>query len=315
VVPQARLAAHLDFGALVAPEPDTDLIPLVITRVTPSSAKALLSLLRPRQWIKNGFVLAPLIFSGSFTRSGAVADALFATLLFCVASSAVYVLNDLMDLEADRRHPVKRETRPLAKGTVPVAWAKGLLVTLVFALLSGFAVLPAATLVILGYLLLNVAYSAKLKHLPVVDLFCIASGFVLRVQAGASATFVPLSSWMLITTLCLALYLAAVKRRDELASSGDVGRSVLGLYSTSLLDKYAERSAVGALVFYGLFVITVRPALVITIPLVIFGLFRYSYSVDRDGGESPTDAVWRDVPLALTVLTWAGLCAYTLWPH
>ena len=119
---------------------------------------------------------------------------------------------------------------------------------------------------------------------------------------------------MLITTLCLALYLAAIKRRQELATRGAESRKVLGSYTVALLDRYAEMSGVAALLFYGLYVIEVRPQLAVTIPFVLFGLFRYWYLVDQEGrGESPTDAMWSDVPLALTVLTWGALSAWVVW--
>jgi 4-hydroxybenzoate polyprenyltransferase len=273
-------------------------------------------LLRPRHWVKNGFVLAPLIFSGSFVHAGAVAQALLVALLFCVAASAAYVFNDLMDAEADRLHPAKVRSRPLASGQVTPGRARALLGVLWAMLLPGFLLAPRATGVIGLYVLLNVAYSLKLKNVPVVDLFTLATGFALRVLAGAVAIAVPLSAWTLITTLCLALYLAAVKRRDELALAGNAGRRVLHSYTVSLLDRYAERAALGAMVFYCLFVVTVRPVLVATVPLVLFGLFRYSFIVDRaSGGESPTDSVLRDTPLLVTVLAWAGLCAFLLWPR
>lgn len=281
-----------------------------------TGAAALVRLMRPRQWIKNAFVVAPLIFSGQFAQPGAIANSVFAVVLFCLAASAVYVFNDLHDLDADRRHPVKRYSRPLASGAVTVAgawWTFGVLCTTVA---LGLLVSVETTSVVLGYIALNVAYTRKLKEVPVVDLFCIAAGFVMRVFAGAVAISLIPSGWMLITTLCLALYLAAVKRRDELAGNGDTSRAVLRQYTAPLLDRFAERAAMSSMVFYGLFVITVRPALVTTIPLVLFGMFRYSYVVDRTGaGESPTDALWRDLPLALTVVAWTALCAVVLWPR
>ena len=154
-----------------------------------------------------------------------------------------------------------------------------------------------------------------LKHQPVIDIFTVAIGFVLRVYAGATALLVPVSSWMFVTTLCLALYLAAVKRRQELSQSGPEARKVLGKYSVQLVDRYAEMSATGALVFYSMFVMSTRPQLVITVPLVLFGLFRYWYVVEElDGGESPTDALFDDWQLLLTLLLWVATCAWALWP-
>jgi len=276
---------------------------------------AILTLMRPKQWIKNAFVLAPLLFTGQFVIMPANGKALFAAFLFCLASSATYIVNDIRDLECDRRHPKKSKTRPLAAGTLSVPVAFVVLVGLYTILLYGWIVTPRASGVILCYLLLNLAYTFVLKHQPVVDIFTIAIGFVLRVVAGAFALDLALSGWMLVTTLCLALYLAAVKRRQELSQNGTEGRAVLKKYSIALVDRYAEMSATCALVFYSMFVMSVRPQLVFTVPLVLFGLFRYWYVVEvLDGGESPTDALLADWQLLLTVVLWVVACACALWP-
>lgn len=274
----------------------------------------LVRLMRPKQWIKNGFVLAPLVFTGQFD-SEALGRALGALLLFCVASSAAYVVNDMRDVERDRLHPTKSRTRPLAAGQVLTSAAATLLVGLYAILLGGWFVAPAVMTIIVAYVLLNLAYTFVLKYQPVVDIFVIAIGFVLRVYAGAMALQVPVSSWMFITTLCLALYLAAVKRRQELSQRGAEGREVLEKYSVSLVDRYAEMSATGALLFYSLFVMSAKPSLVITVPLVLFGLFRYWFVVEAlDGGESPTDAVLADWQLLITVVLWVAACCWALWP-
>jgi decaprenyl-phosphate phosphoribosyltransferase len=275
----------------------------------------LLRLMRPKQWVKNGFVLAPLIFAREFRDPTAVRNALIAFALFCVASSATYVLNDLCDIERDRAHPVKRWSRPLAAGTVKSATAIALLVVLCVILMIGWLWSPRTMVVIAGYLALNVAYSFWLKHQPVLDIFSIASGFVLRVYAGAEALAVPLSNWMAITTLCLSLYLAAIKRRQELANAGAQSREVLLTYSAALVDRYAEIAAVGALIFYSLFVMSTNSdTMSATIPLVIFGLFRYWYVVESlDGGESPTDVALTDWPLVATVVIWGAVCLFALW--
>src|SRR6195256_3990347 len=276
-------------------------------------AVGLLKLMRPRQWIKNAFVLAPLVFAREFTDPGAIANALTAFALFCVASSAGYILNDIHDIERDRTHPSKRHSRPLAAGTVSMRPAIGLLIVCYCVLFIGLFWSFPTMLAILAYVLLNVAYTYVLKHQPVLDLFSIAVGFVLRVYAGALALAVPLSSWMAITTLCLALYLAAIKRRQELANSGVESREVLRMYSVELIDRYAEMSATGALIFYSLFVMSANAKLVWTIPLVIFGLYRYWYVVESlDGGESPTDAVLTALPLAIAILIWVGVCVIAL---
>jgi len=276
----------------------------------------LMQLMRPKQWVKNAFVLAPLFFAGEFLNSSSIGSALLAALLFCVASSATYIVNDIRDVEHDRRHPRKSRSRPIASGAVPISTALMLLCALYAVLVCSWFIAPDVISVIAIYLLLNLAYSFALKHQPVVDIFTIAIGFVLRVYAGAMALAVPVSTWMFVTTLCLALYLAAVKRRQELSNSGSDGREVLKKYSVSLVERYAEMSATGALVFYSIFVVSAKPELVITVPLVLFGLFRYWYVVEAlNGGESPTDALLADWQLLLTVLLWVGSCAWALWPE
>lgn len=276
--------------------------------------RGVVRLLRPRQWIKNGFVLAPLVFAGLFTDPAAVARSLAAMLLFCLGSAAAYIVNDLHDIERDRAHPRKSRTRPLAAGLVAPRTALLVLAALYAALVVAWTRVPDVVQVIAAYLVLNLAYAAVLKHKPVIDIFVVASGFVLRVVAGGVALGVPVSSWMFITTLCLALYLAAVKRRQELKHGAET-REVLESYSVALVERYAEIAATGALVFYSLFVVESRPQLVITIPLVLFGVFRYWYVVEaRDEGESPTDAVLTDLQLVATIALWVGACIWALWP-
>jgi len=271
--------------------------------------------MRPKQWVKNSFVLAPLVFSSEFLDSHAIYHALLATLLFCLASSATYIINDIHDIERDRSHPKKSKSRPLAAGTVTIPMALALLSILYGVLVWGWFMAPNVVLVIAAYMALNIAYTFVLKHQPVIDIFTIAIGFVLRVYAGAMALTMPVSDWMFVTVLCLALYLAAVKRRQELSQSGSEGRKVLEKYSVALVDRYAEMSATGALVFYSLFVMSTRPQLVITIPLVLFGLFRYWYIVEEnEGGESPTDALLSDWQLLMCVAFWLAACGWALWP-
>ena len=275
----------------------------------------LFKLMRPKQWIKNGFVFAPLMFTGLFLDVTAISQTVIAFILFSLAASATYVVNDLRDIEQDRKHPVKCKKRPLASGQVTPLQAKKLLVGLYAILAVGLFYQPMIMMVVVAYLLLNVAYSFYLKHQPVLDIFTIAIGFVLRVYAGAVAISVPLSSWMFVTTLCLALYLAAIKRRQELVQTSQQGRAVLQKYTVSLIDRYAEMSATGALLFYSLFVMNTRPEMVLTIPFVLFGLFRYWYVGEvLEEGESPTDALLADKQLLLTVVGWIGVSLWVLWP-
>lgn len=277
--------------------------------------RGLIRILRPKQWIKNGFVAAPLIFTGEFTDPTSVRNTLLAILIFSVGASSTYIFNDYHDIEHDRLHPKKSKTRPLAAGDVSKGQALALLAGLLACLTALYPVQPSVVDVVVAYLCLNLSYTFVLKHQPVLDIFSIAIGFVLRVYAGAQALSVPVSAWMFATTLCLALYLAAIKRRQELKLSGNEGRNVLRYYSLQLVDRYAEMAATGALLFYSLFVVTTRPELVLTIPLVLFGLFRYWYVVEAQGdGESPTDALLKDWQLLISILIWTGLCAWTLWP-
>jgi decaprenyl-phosphate phosphoribosyltransferase len=273
----------------------------------------LIKLMRPKQWVKNGFVFAPLVFSGEMHNPDALIHAFLAASLFCVASSATYIVNDIHDIDLDRQHPRKSKSRPLAAGIITKNVALALMLALYFILALGYLVMPKVILVITAYLVLNLAYTFILKHEPVIDIFTIAISFVLRVIAGAAALDLGASAWMCVTTLCLALYLAAVKRRQELAQSGTEGRKVLKKYSVALVDRYAEMSATGALLFYSMFVMSTRPALVITIPLVLYGLFRYWYVVEAlDGGESPTDALFADWQLMAVVALWIATCVWAL---
>lgn len=274
----------------------------------------LLKLVRPKQWVKNAFVIMPLVFSGNLHDQEAAIRVVLAFVLFCLASSATYVMNDIHDVERDRKHPKKSKTRPIASGTVSIHAAILLLCVIVAGLLGLGFLLPSVFKVVGIYICLNVAYTFVLKHEPVIDIFVIATGFVLRVYAGTEAVGVELSGWMAVTTLCLALYLASVKRLQELAQNGIAGRKVLEKYSIALVNRYAEMSATGALLFYSLFVISTKPQLVLTVPLVLFGLFRYWYVVEAlDGGESPTDALFVDWQLLSTVLLWLGVCGWVLW--
>jgi decaprenyl-phosphate phosphoribosyltransferase len=278
-----------------------------------STVNSLIKLMRPRQWIKNGFVLAPLVFTGRFLQPEAISAALVATLLFCLASSLAYVVNDLQDIEADKRHPDKRSKRPLASGEVSPLQARLLMVVLALALLLAYPLAAPVMHIIALYLAINLAYSFKLKHMPVVDVFSISIGFVLRVYAGAVALGVPVSGWMFITTFSLALFLASIKRRQELIAGTDGTRPVLESYTVPLITRFAEMAAVTAILSYSLFAVTVKPELVYSVPLVLFGIYRYWYIVETEGaGESPTDALIADRQLQAIVIIWIAYCGWQL---
>ncbi len=275
----------------------------------------LIKLIRLRQWVKNIFVFAPLVFSGEFLKLDAILLVCLAAFFFCLAASVVYIVNDIHDIEKDRLHPEKSKKRPLASGAVSLKSAYILLVCL-YLILSGIWFFNANLFyVIVLYVLINLAYTFKLKDEPVIEIFIIAFGFVLRVYAGAVVLAVVVSNWMFITVLSLSLYLAAIKRRQELTQSGIGARGVLKKYTVSLIDRFAEMSAICAIIFYSLYVMAVQSGLVITIPLVLFGLFRYWYIVESlQGGESPTDVLIQDWQILATVLLWVIFCLWALWP-
>jgi 4-hydroxybenzoate polyprenyltransferase len=283
----------------------------------------ILRAMRPEQWLKNGFVLAPLVFSGRLTDPGSVGRALLAAAAFSLAASVTYLVNDLLDREADRVHPAKR-LRPIASGAVSPAAA-----WLVACLLAVLAGILAAVLggwfaaVIGGYLALTLLYSAVLKEMVFVDVLVVALGFVLRVVGGAVAIAVPVSRWILVCTYLLALYLALGKRRTELVLLGDQAgshREVLGRYTLALVDQ-AISVVLGATVLaYALY--TVAPdtvakvgseGMLATVPVVLYGLFRYLYMLHaQDVGGSPTRALLADRPLLACVLVWLAIAAVVI---
>lgn len=279
----------------------------------------ILRALRPKQWTKNAVVLAALVFAmgdTSQTLGGsafplALGRALAATLLFCLASSAVYLMNDLRDVELDRAHPVKR-LRPLAAGQIQPGTVRLLAALLLLLALGGAAWLDPSFLAVLGaYLLLQVAYTFGLKRIALLDIFVIATGFVLRALAGGVVIHVPISPWLLVCTLLLALFLALCKRRHELvaAGQGEATRPSLRQYDQGLLDALIPLTGSATLVCYSVYTLwpeTVEKFgtthLAFTIPLVAFGLFRYLDLVYRhEQGGRPEQLLLTDPPLLATV--------------
>ena len=262
--------------------------------------------MRPVHWLKNGFVLAPLLFSGDFLNQRLVVQACVMTILFCLAASIGYIINDIHDRASDRQHADKCRHRPLASGQVTLRqalWLLGILSSVFLSAAYYYKIPGVAT--VLAYVLLQLAYTFYLKKHALIDIFTIACGFVMRVYAGAAAIAVPVSSWMFITTLCLALYLAALKRRQEIYLHGKEARLALLDYHHTFIEVCAMVSASGALVFYGLFVMSLKPNLEWTIPVVFFALLRYWFIVEHYSlGESPLEAVWRDKPLAVAIIIW-----------
>jgi len=286
--------------------------------------RALVVSLRPHQWTKNLVVLAALAFSKHLFDGDAVVRAAMAFATFCGLSGAVYVVNDLVDLERDRLHPRKR-TRPIASGTLSVPTARAAAaVLLALGLLAAWGLGPGFFACALSYLALNLAYSLVLKDVVILDVLAIAIGFVVRAVAGALAIGVLFSDWLLVCTILLALFLALAKRRHELATLENAAghRQALAEYSPYLLDQMiavVTASCLTAYAFYTLAPETVEKyrteRLALTIPFVIYGIFRYLYLVHRrEQGGSPSDVLLTDRPLLAAVALWAAavvLIVYT----
>jgi 4-hydroxybenzoate polyprenyltransferase len=282
--------------------------------------------LRPRHWAKNVFVLAALVFAGRLRDPEAVTTALAAFVIFCALSSSVYLLNDVADVEVDRLHPKKR-LRPIASGAVPLKLAAGLAVVLAVAALGSAALLDGDfALAAAGYLLLNLAYSFGLKQVVIVDVMLVATGFLLRAWAGALVLDVEMSHWLALCTGLLALFLGFVKRRQEIAGleGATVQRPILREYSLPFLDQMISVATASAVLAYALYALSEDVALKLhtrhmglTIPFVLFGIFRYLYLVHQKGeGENPTELVSSDGWMRLNIALWgmAVLVAIYLWP-
>lgn len=276
----------------------------------------LVRLARPAQWLKNLFVLAPLIFAGEAWHMASVSRALCATAIFCLLSSAVYAFNDLVDRESDRQHPLKK-SRPLASGKVNVGSAGAMIAALLITGLACSWLLGRPFFIsAVAFLGLNLLYSLVLKNLVILDAMGVALSFVLRGYAGAMAINVPVSQWLLINTLLLALFMAFGKRRHELTmlhTGATAHRKILSRYSPYLLDQLIAVTTPSVVVMYMLYTMSSEVSsklhtnyLYMTIPFVVYGIFRYLYLIhEEEKGGSPTEVLLEDRPLAITVLLWA----------
>jgi 4-hydroxybenzoate polyprenyltransferase len=261
--------------------------------------------MRPRQWLKNGFVFTALLFSRNILHPAKDAVSLLAFAVFCLAAGGVYLLNDLVDVEQDRSHPKKR-LRPLASGALePAVAGPALAVVLATALVGAYLINVPFLLIVVLYLAIQIAYCTWIKEIVILDVFSIASGFFLRVAAGAVAIDVPMSNWLLICTLFISLFLALAKRRHELLLLGDEAanhRKVLDGYNVLFLDQMVSIATAGTIVSYSLYTLSEETIakfgttrLWLTIPIVLYGIFRYLYWVykKQDGGQ-PEEIVWKD---------------------
>jgi 4-hydroxybenzoate polyprenyltransferase len=276
--------------------------------------KALLKTMRLRQWTKNGFVFFALIFDRQLFNLNAFLITLWGFFLFCLTSSVVYLLNDIADVEADRKHPEKKH-RPIASGKLPlnVAWGAAILLILI-ALPVAYLIEPVLALILSVYLLINILYSRWLKHVPILDVLIISAGFVLRVAAGvALITVQRFSPWLYVMTTLFSLYIGFGKRRAEmtlLSQGAGSHRKVLDGYTLPLLDQYITIVSGTTIVTYSLYTFTApnlpeNHSMMLTIPFVVFGIFRYLQLIQTGhAAGAPDEVALKDRPLQITVLLW-----------
>ena len=274
--------------------------------------KALIKTMRPRQWVKNGLIFIALIFDKQLTHWPALGRIVLGFILFCLLSSLVYIINDLMDLEADRNHPQKR-LRPLPSGRLKISTARAAAILLAFIFFIPAVLLsPEFALIGLTYLVLNLAYSAWFKHTPILDVMILASFYVLRVAAGVTLIEVNrFSPWLYVFTTFLALFLGIGKRRAELnllADGANSHRKALEGYTLPLLDQFILIVCSGTIMTYSLYTFSApnlpeNHTMMLTIPFVIYGIFRYLYlvQVKQCGGE-PEEVLLKDRPLQATII-------------
>jgi len=288
--------------------------------------RALIEAARPRQWVKNGIVFAGLVFGEKALETGALLIAVAAFVIFCILSSASYIGNDLVDAKRDRQHPLKKN-RPIASGRLSPGAARAAYALLAVAGCCVAALLGMRFLLLAaGYLFLGIVYSRWLKALPILDVFAVAAGFVIRAAAGAEAVNVAVSPWLLICTMLLSLFLALSKRRHELALMTDQAgehRPALSHYSPYLLDQMISVVTASTVVSYCLYTLWPETIdkfgthnLVYTVPFVLFGIYRYLYLVHRaeQGGE-PDRVLLTDVPMLVDVALWLLAVVLIIYVH
>lgn len=284
----------------------------------------LLSALRPKQWIKNGFVLAALVFSRHLFDLDYVLTAVTAAIVFVALSGAVYLINDIFDRENDLKHPEKR-LRAIASGRLPVSVAIAAAVVLVAsALYTAFSIDTRFGVVSAVYWVLHLAYSSVLKHVVILDVMIIASGFLLRAAGGAYAIDVSISSWFILCTMLLALFLGFVKRRQEIALLEDGAgehRKILDDYDLRFLDQAISIVTAGSILAYALYTMSPEVAeklgtehLNLTVPFVVYGMLRYLYVVYKKGeGGDTASTLMSDIPLIVNGVLWLATLVAILY--
>lgn len=284
--------------------------------------KHLLKAMRLRQWTKNGFIFFALIFDKQLFQSGPFLKTLEGFFLFCLISSSVYLFNDIADIEADRQHPEKKK-RPLASGQLPVNVAAISAAALAVVSLSfGYLLVPAFAGILALYFIINLLYSRWLKHVPILDVLIVSSGFVLRVAAGVTLITVErFSPWLYMITILFSLYIGLGKRRAEmnlLAQGAGAHRKVLDGYTIPLLDQYITIVSGMTIVAYSLYTFSApnlpeSHSMMLTIPFVVYGIFRYLQLIQTgNAAGSPDEVALKDRPLQATVVLW-GLAVIAIF--
>lgn len=284
--------------------------------------KPLLEIMRPKQWSKNAFALVPLLFNGVITVTK-IGNALLTFGLLCMMASAVYIMNDLSDIEADRQHP-KKKHRPLPAGTLnPMVAATAGIVLAIGSLIGGYLINPWLAVILFAYLIKQVAYTFWLKHVVLLDVLILSFGFVLRIAAGAVAIdVIRFSPWLYVFGGFLALFMFLGKRRQELVLLGDAAgshRKVLQEYNLDLLDRLLGIVTTSAIVSYSLYTFLSENTsgnylMMLTIPLVLYGIFRYMYLIHvRGEGGAPEEILLRDRPMQINLVIWAILVVVAIY--
>lgn len=280
-----------------------------------STLTGIFTILRPTQWLKNLMLFFPPFLGGELLLPGIFARGLIPFVAFCLASSSAYVLNDIMDKDRDKSHP-RKSRRPLASGGISLAGAMVLYSILLFAALSiALTISPVFIAILLAYLLVSVSYSIYLKHLPIIDLFCISAGFLFRLQAGGEAFGIEITAWLFLSVFLLSIFLSTGKRlyeKNALGENAVIHRKTLESYPPGFLDGTMYMTGGAVLVTYTLYVIE-HHVLIYTVPLCCFGLLRYIMRVKSGLGGDPTESLIKDAPLFVVGLLWAVMVGWGIY--
>ena len=262
-------------------------------------------LLRINHYIKNFLVFAPLLFTSKLSNNHDIFNSLYAFIVFCILASCVYILNDILDLDSDRIHPHKKKNKPLAAKIISINTAKiiFILLILILSILIFFnnKVMTASFI----YLFLNFIYTIYLKKIPYIDIIALSSNYILRIYMGCAVLTVDLSIWMGATVFFSALFISTLKRRQELLLYGSRSREVLKRYSIKNLKRIINVSALVTIIFYSLYVFSINEKLILTIPMVIYGVLRYMHRSEKENfSDSPVDEIIKDKQNILLILIW-----------